>query len=393
MKILIVLESEFPPDVRVENEVLALTEAGHEVHIACSTRKNRALEEKSGKAFIHRKPMSSFIYKSSVGCLKFPFYFNFWRRFIFTLCLEYQFDAIHISDLPLSRIGVEAKRKYKALLIIDLHENWPALLKTAPHTQTLAGRLLSSNRQWIRYEKKMLPEADMVITIIEEARDRVINLGIDPGRVAMVSNTINFENLSIKTREKDETFLTLFYGGAINRHRGLQVVLEALKICAQKNLRIRLLIVGDGSFRKELEKISIKYKLSSNVSFLGHKPFAEMLEVLSQADAALIPHVRTDNNDASSPNKLYQYMYLDIPIISSDCTSLKRIINDTHTGFIYKSASVQELATLLEKLSLNKNLLKEVIGNGKKAVIEKYNWNIDKRRLVDAYNRLESDRK
>ena len=41
MKILMILESEFPPDVRVENEMLALTEAGHEVHLACSTRKNR----------------------------------------------------------------------------------------------------------------------------------------------------------------------------------------------------------------------------------------------------------------------------------------------------------------------------------------------------------------
>jgi len=40
MKILMILESEFPPDVRVENEIVALTEAGHEVHLACSTRKN-----------------------------------------------------------------------------------------------------------------------------------------------------------------------------------------------------------------------------------------------------------------------------------------------------------------------------------------------------------------
>ena len=44
MKILMVLEWEFPPDVRVENEMLALTEAGYEVHLACSTRKaNRGL--------------------------------------------------------------------------------------------------------------------------------------------------------------------------------------------------------------------------------------------------------------------------------------------------------------------------------------------------------------
>jgi len=332
--------------------------------------------------------MSSFIYKSSVGCLKFPFYFRFWRNFLFAICSNERFDVIHINDLPLSKIGVEIKRKFHAFLVIDLHENWPALLKSAAHTQTVAGRLLSSNKQWVEYERKMLPEADKVITIIEEARERVISLGVDPDKITMVSNTINYENLKIKETVKDKDFFTIFYGGAINRHRGLQLVLEAVRICVIKNMKVRLWIVGDGSYRKELERISGEMNIASHVKFWGHKPFNEMLEILAEADAALIPHIRNENNDASSPNKLYQYMYLNIPIISSDCTSLKRIINETHTGFIYKDNSPKELSLLLEKLYKNRLILEEVTGNGRKAVLEKYNWNIDKMRLVGAYSEL-----
>jgi len=52
MKILMVLEWEFPPDVRVENEMLALTEAGYEVHLACSTRKDKSLKETYGKRYL-----------------------------------------------------------------------------------------------------------------------------------------------------------------------------------------------------------------------------------------------------------------------------------------------------------------------------------------------------
>jgi glycosyltransferase involved in cell wall biosynthesis len=114
-----------------------------------------------------------------------------------------------------------------------------------------------------------------------------------------------------------------------------------------------------------------------------------MLDILAGSDAAIIPHLRTENNDASSPNKLYQYMYLNKPIISTDCTSLKRIINETGTGFIYKNDSPGELFLLLEKLITDRNLLKETKGNGRKAVLEKYNWNIDKKRLIDAYRQLE----
>lgn len=388
MKILFILESEFPPDVRVENEMSALAEAGYEVHLACATRKNRAENEKFGEVFVHRKKMSDFIYKSSVGCLKFPFYFNFWRKFIFRLCSESSYDVIHVSDLPLSKIGYEVKRKFGAKLVIDLHENWSALLKTAPHTQTLAGRLLSDNNQWVKYEKEMLPRADKIITIIDEARERIINLGIEPGKVSMVSNTINFEGLSIETKKNLSGILTIFYGGAINRHRGLQIVLEALRICSLNKIKINFWIVGDGSYRKNLELLSNRLGLDSQVRFFGQKPFNEMLGILAESDAAIIPHLRTDNNDASSPNKLYQYMYLNKPIISSDCTSLKRIINNTHTGFIYKNDSPEDLYHLLEKLSARPDLLEGIEGNGKKAVMEKFNWNIDKQRLLNAYREL-----
>jgi glycosyltransferase involved in cell wall biosynthesis len=146
--------------------------------------------------------------------------------------------------------------------------------------------------------------------------------------------------------------------------------------------------VGDGSYRKSLEELSASLKIESLVRFYGNRPFNEMLEIMAESDATIIPHIRTDNNDASSPNKLYQYMYLNKPIISSDCTSLERIIKETKTGFIYGNNSPEELALLIGKLHKNRNLLDDVEGNGRRAVIEKYNWDIDKLRLIQAYNQL-----
>lgn len=389
MKILMVLESEFPPDVRVENEMSALSLAGHEVHLACSTRKDLPLLDRWNNSVIHRKPMSTFIYKSSVGSLKFPFYFSFWRKFIFSLLNKESFDVIHIHDLPLSKIGVEAKKVFNIHLIIDLHENWPALLKYAPHTQSFIGRLLSSDRQWTNYEKQMLSGADLVITIIEEARDRILSLGIEKEKICIVSNTADIENISIPARKRTDDDFIIFYGGGINRHRGLQVVLEAMKLLKEKNISLKLHIVGSGSYKKELESKASVLDIESQVHFYGHKPFNEMLEILAESDAAIIPHLRTENNDASSPNKLYQYMYLEKPVIASDCISLKRILTETDAGFVYRNDSPADLASLLEKLKSNRKLPGEKAGNGKKAVLEKLNWNIDKQRLVEAYNHLE----
>jgi glycosyltransferase involved in cell wall biosynthesis len=392
MKILMVLESEFPPDIRVENEIKALAGAGHEVHLACSTRKNRPAFEKSSEIIIHRAPVSSFIYKSSVGCLKFPFYFNFWRKFLFRLASSEKFDIVHIHDLPLSIIGIELKKASGIPLVIDLHENWPALIKNAAHTHTILGRLLSSDRLWVEYERKVLPGADKVIAIVEEARDRIIGLGIAPEKITLVSNTVNIDTITLNEGVRNKDGFNIFYGGAINRHRGLQVVLEAIRQLSERNVNIKLHIVGEGSYKDELVQLSGKMKIEPFVKFYGHKSFSEMLSILAGADAAIIPHLRNDNNDASSPNKLYQYMYMNKPVISSNCTSLERIITETDTGFIYPHNSPEELAALIEKLIVSQNLVEEKGKNGRKAVLEKYNWAVDSGRLIKMYSQLEKIR-
>ncbi|MBR4136869.1 MAG: hypothetical protein IKU05_00510, partial [Bacteroidales bacterium] len=95
MKILIVLDQPFPPHPRVENEMRSLTEAGHEVHIACFQWDGEPLVEQMPYGTIHRRHISKFRHKTSVGVLKFPFYFNYWRSFVADLYKEIRFDAIH----------------------------------------------------------------------------------------------------------------------------------------------------------------------------------------------------------------------------------------------------------------------------------------------------------
>ena len=126
MKILMVLESDFPPDIRVENEIDSLVESGHKIHIACYSHKKQIHVPPDLNYSIHKKYIPGFIYKSSVGALKFDFYFNFWRRFLGELIEEHSFDAIHIHDLPLALIGAEFQKKYSikyALIHVKIRIN------------------------------------------------------------------------------------------------------------------------------------------------------------------------------------------------------------------------------------------------------------------------------
>ena len=387
MKILMILDREFPPDLRVENEIEALQHKGHEIHLACFTRKNKLSREKIGDLTVHRAPISDFIYKSSVGALTFPFYFNFWRKFLYQMLKREQFDAIHVHDLPLVRVGVELKNKYNVPLLADLHENWPAYLRISKHTKSIMGRILSPNRKWIHYEREVLQYVDRIIVVVEEAKNRLVRLNLNEENIHVVSNTLNIKHFKIENKKLSSNEIVLFYAGGITYHRGLQTVIKALYLARKSVPNIRFRILGEGRYQSKLMKLSKQMELDECVVFYGWQPYEKMIEHLGKADFAVIPHLKSEHTDTTIPHKLFQYMYAEKPVIASNCKPIERIIRETNSGYIYREDKYAELADLLVGLTKNKN--KELGRNGKLWVKNKYNWVHDSQVLIDVYEKLQ----
>ena len=381
MKILMLLDREFPPDLRVENEIEALTTEGHHVFLACYTRKNFPLTEQEGNFTILRHPISKFIYKSSVAALTFPYYFRFWEKFLQDIFRKYSFDAIHIHDLPLLKVGLKFKNEYGIPLTADLHENWPAYLRIATHTQSLAGKILSPNKKWVSYEKQMLKHADHIVVVVNEARDRLSSLGLDSKKIKVVSNTLNLSHADMPPETGRNPVPLLFYAGGINYHRGLQTVIRAMAMTERS--KFNLVILGEGSYKADLIKLAQSLKLEDQVSFPGWKPYQEMLNWMGRADYALIPHLKSDHTDSTIPHKLFQYMYAKLPVIASNCIPIERIVKETQSGIIFPSNDHLKLAEILETLTTEQaNIMGE---NGRHWVEKKYNWEKDAENLVKIY--------
>jgi glycosyltransferase involved in cell wall biosynthesis len=381
-----VLDREFPPDIRVENEIEALIHAGHEVHIACYTRKSRPPCEKSGRLIIHRKPISGFLYKSSAASLTLPFYFRFWKKFLMQLLQNNHFDVLHVHDLPLVGPGAKLKRQFKLKLIADLHENWPAYLDISKHTNTLLGRMLSPIFLWRIYEKKILRYPDSIIVVVQEAKARLINLGIEAGKISVVSNTINLSELNLPAPEPARKEIILYYAGGLNYHRGLQNVILAMH--KADNPLLVFWILGDGSYKEQLVRLVDQLGLKERVIFHGYQPFQKVMEMLSQSDFALIPHLKTEHTDSTIPHKLFQYMYAQIPVIASDCQPIKRILEETGAGIVYPSGHPDQLTDILVRLN---SVRKTDLGAKGKYWVEKiYNWQNDAEVLKKTYETLKS---
>jgi len=386
MKILMILDHEFPPDIRVENEIQSLYESGHEVHLACFTMKGRPEKEIADNCIIHRKAISKTIHKTSVGALRFPFYFNFWRSFVGKLFTENSFDAIHAHDLPMAQVAYEFAKKNSAKFTLDLHENWPALLRVATHTQSFFGKFLSKNSQWESYEKKYCQLADNVVVVVEEARDRLINLGIDKNKIVIVSNTLNLNDFEIPQASPDREYITLLYAGGINKHRGLQYVIKGIKVFNYPNKKLRLWILGTGSYVKDLKELAVAEGVEDKVFFEGWKDYNEMQTYFGKSDYCLIPHLKSDHTDSTIPHKIFQYMYAGKPMLVSDCDPIKRIVEHTKSGLVYRYNSPEDFAEKLMELIENEDYSSgNFIEKNIKHVVDNYNWKIDSHRLNSIY--------
>lgn len=387
MKILMVLDHEFPSDIRVEKEIQTLISVGNTVDLACFTRKNASLYDQSLGYNVYRKPISEFMLKTSVGALKFPFYFNFWNNFLDKLLKKGNYQAIHVHDLPLAKVGHELSRKYNIKFVLDLHENWPVLKALSPHTKTLLGRFLHSNNQWLNYEKKYASLADALIVVADEMKDRLLKRGVTNNNIFVVPNTTDtdiYDDFSDISPDSD--YFTLIYTGGINKHRGIEIVIEGMHKMKLEN-NFRFWIVGTGKNEPNLMKLVEKLNLKKYVHFFGWKSQKEVYELILKSDVTVIPHLKNEHSDNTSPNKIFHYMLAKKPVLVSNCNYLKNIVDESDCGLVYEYSSPDAFADKLKILMVNTSKRDYYGINGYNSVIEKYNWDNTSKGLIKIYEK------
>jgi glycosyltransferase involved in cell wall biosynthesis len=193
---------------------------------------------------------------------------------------------------------------------------------------------------------------------------------------------------SVTTRNPGESeVFNLVYVGGVTQHRGLQHVIRGLALM-EKGLKWHFTIAGDGRYLPELKVMTGRLGIDDRVSFKGKVTKQEAESLISRSDLALLPHIRSVQSDNSSPNKLFEYMAAGIPVLASDCISIKRVIDRTCSGVTYVNDSPENLALKLGELYIDRENLRLMGENGRKAVREHYNWEKSVVNLIQMYRSL-----
>lgn len=388
--VFMILEGEFPPDLRVMNEAESLQRGGFNVYVfSLDFSKRKPVEVLDNGVTVVRKSASKSLYnKFRISVRWLPFVNRFWIRFVGTHELTPAY--IHVHDLPLAKDGWTLAKKYRAKFILDLHENYPAALDVWSYSSRGLGRLLMPRWQWRRFEKKAVQKADHVIVVIKEALASFQKGENGVEKFKLVSKTINLDELGRLSfsKIKDKRFAVYFnvvYTGGFGPHRGIDVLLESVPLIREQIPHIRVWIVGEGSDRPAMEKLAEDLGISDSVVFTGFKPMSEMSEIIYHCDAAIVPHIMSEHTETTIPHKIFHYMFWKKPIIASDCSPIKRIIEETNSGVVYRSTDEKDLAEKVIGLYSDKTPYGE---NGVLAVREKYNWKVESKKILRIYNEL-----
>jgi glycosyltransferase involved in cell wall biosynthesis len=385
-KILYIWDADYPWDIRVEKICNSLAENGFNVHIAARNLKKLPTYEMINKLHVHRlKPIRS-EYLNYI--ISFPLFFSpYWKKMINRIIEEQKIDIIIVRDLPMAAAGIWAGEKYKIPVIFDMAEDYCAMIQEIwKHKKFHGFNLIVRNPYFAKIiQNYVLKKFDHIMVVVEEAKNLIIEKGVDKCDITVIGNTplldLNINCNATLNNHVDiiKNRYSIIYTGGITFDRGIPVVLNAISLINKKINDILFVMVGKGNYIQEINDIIDKKGLQKWVLIVGWVDHEVLYEYIKACKLGIIPHYVTDHIKTTIPNKLFDYMACGIPVIASDAPPMRRIILEEGCGKIFNSGDSIELSDAI--LSVYESDM-DYGANGKQAILNKYNWREDEKRLI-----------
>lgn len=136
----------------------------------------------------------------------------------------------------------------------------------------------------------------------------------------------------------------LYSVGRLSPEKGQSVLLEGFSLISAEFPSLELHLVGDGPSRQDLEALTCRLQLGSQVFFHGAVTEQEVLEHLQHADFLAMGSFME-----GIPLALMEAMASGVPVIAPRIAGIPELITDNDSGFLFHPANFADLAAALRK--------------------------------------------
>ena len=191
---------------------------------------------------------------------------------------------------------------------------------------------------------------------------------LNPRKVVTTLNSISFDEvIADKTNQKKiiaefdfkpDDFI-IICAGVLSYRKGQEILIRAFEHL--KSLRcLKLVLLGDGDLRTNLEELVEQLDLTAQIFFAGHR--TDIYDWMAISSLYIQPSIYDP-----LPRAMLEAMYLDLPVIASDIDTVKDVIKDGETGII-TSIKPESIAETIRRLVDDKKLREKISKNAREFV-------------------------
>jgi glycosyltransferase involved in cell wall biosynthesis len=203
----------------------------------------------------------------------------------------------------------------------------------------------------------------------------VLPLGVDPNAFAPRAQTATVAG---------ERFKMVFVG-SLAPPKGLQVLIAAVELLAQRGRAVELTIVGEGPARAGLEALVQQKRLEKSVLMPGACNHDKVADYYRRSDAFVLASFAE-----GVPVVLMEAMAMELPCVSTRITGIPELIDDGVNGLLVPPASAVALADAVERLIADPALARRIGLAGREKVLTKYQLTKNSELLAAVFKRLAS---
>ncbi|MGL5933463.1 MAG: glycosyltransferase [Cetobacterium sp.] len=212
--------------------------------------------------------------------------------------------------------------------------------------------LLKHRTMDIEKERKLYSKFDEIICVSNHSKVSLLKLYPEyEDRTKVIYNLIDEEQILTKSKEiieMDKNQINIVTVGRLNYQKGYDLLLNAIKNLKNKNIKFKVYILGIGPEESSLKKYIIENSLQSYIEMVGFK--RNPYNYIKESDIFI-----SSSRYEGFSLVVAEAMLLNKPIIATDCTGPKEILNDGEYGVLVPVEDVKSLENAMENLILDKN--------------------------------------
>jgi len=356
-------------DVRIlYKECVSLSKAEFDVTLLAYAEKDEEYAIQGVRIVTFRKPQGGRIKRMLASS----------KKLVLRAVAE-QADIYHLHDPELLRY-TKFFKKNNAKVIFDAHEDLPGQILYKSWIPKLLRPLIS--KVAARFEKKYISKLDAFVTVNETIRAALLCSGTKGIICTNYARLSEYENVDIHDKATASGFC---FVGNITYVRGVYEAIQAAGLSC-----MRLTLCGKFSTKKE-EAHARTLNGWAQTDFKGPTSRDECAIIMNQSLAGIVTYLPMPNHTDAMPNKIFEYMAMGLPIIASDFPAWKKFIEKENTGICVDPTSPRQIADALLRLDIDRPFASELGRNGRKAFLEKYNWEVEEKKLIALYEEMAQD--